>query len=128
MARDYPGGMATLMSVLVVGDDELRRRLRGLLEKPSIKVVDAAKLEQAVAAAEHIRFDLLICAERMPDGDGLGLVERLRGERPALKAIVVSSQTSEARRQRARQAGAALVCEPVTARQLAAAAEAAYRS
>ena len=68
------------MKTLLIDDERLaREELRRLLrEFPALKVVgEARNVEEAVAAVESLRPDLIFLDIRMPGGSGFDLLERL---------------------------------------------------
>jgi DNA-binding NarL/FixJ family response regulator len=84
-------------TILLVDDhDVVRQGLRLLLEaRLGYRVVEAASADQALAAAEHGRVDLVLLDARMPDHDGIWALRRLRGTYPALPVLVLSTYDTE---------------------------------
>jgi CheY-like chemotaxis protein len=74
------------MSVrLLVADDHqvIRTGLASLLAGSDIEIVaEAATGKEAVSAAEETRPDVILLDIRMPDGDGLSTLEKLRAKVP----------------------------------------------
>lgn len=95
--------------ILVLEDDEtLSQMLVFLLEHNGFQVRAAATLREARRLANELRPVLMVIDVRLPDGNGLDLLESLRGD-PAtsgLKAVVMSTEDSKALKTRAQALGA----------------------
>jgi len=84
-------GDELLGRVLVVDDEpELRRLFRRNLVRAGHSVVEARSGREALALARHLAFDVVISDVRMPDLDGLDLLEVLQREQPQLPVVLVS--------------------------------------
>ena len=81
--------------VLVVDDEPVTRRtLREELEPRGFLVVEAADGEEAWELFQRELPDLVVTDLRMPRGDGVGLVRRIRREAKSwVPVIVITSQT-----------------------------------
>jgi DNA-binding NarL/FixJ family response regulator len=83
------------MSVtLLVADDHevIRTGLAALLEGSDIKIVaEAATGKETVKLAEQHRPDVVLLDIRMPDGDGLATLEKLRSKVPNTKVVMLST-------------------------------------
>jgi PAS domain S-box-containing protein/excisionase family DNA binding protein len=84
---------ATRMRALVVEDDDvdrmaLRRAIRDSDPLGAVEVVEVSTLEQARAALSAEKWDCVVVDRRLPDGDGISLIE---GERELVgnAAVVV---------------------------------------
>lgn len=78
-------------SVLVVDDEpELRRLLRRRLARTGHQVVEAANGRAALELVRRQAFDLVISDVRMPELDGLSLLEVLRRHHPEVAVVLVS--------------------------------------
>lgn len=65
--------------VLVVDDEAgMRRMLRMVLEGSGYRVAEAASGSEALTELQADRFDLILSDIRMPDLDGLGLLQQVR--------------------------------------------------
>lgn len=83
------------MSVrLLIADDHevIRTGLITLLQGSGIEVVgQAATGKETVKLAEQVRPDVILLDIRMPDGDGLSTLERLRQKVPTAKVVMLST-------------------------------------
>ncbi len=83
------------MSVtLLVADDHevIRTGLATLLEGSDIKIVaEAATGKETVKLAEQHRPDVILLDIRMPEGDGLATLEKLRAKVPNSKVVMLST-------------------------------------
>lgn len=92
--------------VLLVDDDEqLRRFLTTTLAGHAFRLVEAATLAEAAAAAEAETPDLVLLDLGLPDGDGIDLVHRLRAW-TTVPIIVLSARGREEDKVAALDAGA----------------------
>ncbi len=79
-------------TILVVDDEDAQRTvLTGFLRKRGFTVVQAGSADAAVAEARVRTLDLVLTDLRMPDRDGLDLLEDLRGINPEVPAIVMTA-------------------------------------
>jgi CheY-like chemotaxis protein len=69
-------------------------------------VTRAATLKEAMLRAATERFDVAILDYRLPDGDGLELLDALRRQRPELPVLFLTGQGSEGVAMRAMERGA----------------------
>ena len=81
------------VTVLVADDHEvIRTGLATLLEGSDIKIVaEAATGKETVKMAEQHRPDVILLDIRMPDGDGLATLEKLRAKVPNCKVVMLST-------------------------------------
>jgi FixJ family two-component response regulator len=94
--------------IAIVDDDEaVREALADLLEVEGLltRMFDSAVAFLAFELCE--RFDCVISDVRMPELDGLELLQRLRARGAATPVIFITASTHEATRVRAVGAGAA---------------------
>jgi DNA-binding NtrC family response regulator len=87
---DRRAGLRGLQLLLV--DDEVNAvsALGALLDAEGFIVSTATNGEQALAAAEARRPDVVVLDVEMPGMSGLSLLQRLRQEMPELPAIIMS--------------------------------------
>lgn len=83
------------MSVrLLIADDHevIRTGLITLLQGSGIEVVgQAATGKETVKLAEQLKPDVVLLDIRMPDGDGLSTLEKLRQKVPSTKVVMLST-------------------------------------
>ena len=81
------------IKLLIADDHELiRTGLASLLSGTDIEIVaEAANGKEAVKAAEQYKPDVILLDIRMPDGDGLGTLEKLRAKVPDSKVVMLST-------------------------------------
>jgi two-component system KDP operon response regulator KdpE len=114
--------------ILVVEDDDgIRNVLRVLLEAENYRVVEAATASRAEIEARSHKPDLLLVDLGLPDGDGIGVIERVRAWSP-VPIVVLSARTREAEKIAALDVGADdYVTKPFSAGELLARVRAALR-
>ncbi|WP_461482458.1 sigma-54-dependent transcriptional regulator [Porticoccus sp.] len=78
--------------VLVVDDEpDIRELLTITLEQMGLEVVTAAKLAKAQKLLESEEFDLCLTDMKMPDGNGLELVEAVQSFKPQLPIAMITA-------------------------------------
>ncbi|HEX5746917.1 MAG TPA: response regulator [Archangium sp.] len=96
--------------ILVVDDDNFFRQLASdMLSRKGYLVVPAANAAQALEAATHEAFDLVITDVVMPEMDGFGLTTKLRERDPEQEVILVTQRTDVKGSAMALSAGVAVV-------------------
>jgi DNA-binding response OmpR family regulator len=81
-----------LSTVLLLDDDrDLRALLRSALVSQGLDVVEAASGREAEAALGCTSVDLVVVDGVLPDGPGLGFVERLRGGDKGMRVVFLSA-------------------------------------
>jgi len=79
-------------SALVVDDEPaIRELLEITLQRMDIDVQSAGALRQARESLKNRHFDLCLTDMRLPDGDGLDLVEYIQLNHPALPVAVITA-------------------------------------
>lgn len=90
--------MEETLKILIVDDDEVdRMAVRRSLKTAGIKmgVVEAINCEEAIAALSHDNFDCVFLDYRLPDGDGLTLVQDIRSSGFKAALVVLTGQGDE---------------------------------
>jgi two-component system cell cycle response regulator DivK len=93
--------------VLIVDDNEMNRKLaRDVLRAAGLRTLEAARGDEAIAAAARHRPDVILLDLRLPDMDGRDVARRLRGGVGTGRIPVVAlSASPEAGGDRLLQAG-----------------------
>jgi len=108
--------------VLIVEDNALvTSATRILLEDAGFRVSSAARLSDAYGIIKDDTPDAILLDLRLPDGDGLSLVQRLREERSSLPVVVAFTGRDEPEvRAKCLQAGCTeVLVKPIDAAKLA---------
>ncbi|HLA84388.1 MAG TPA: response regulator transcription factor [Thermoguttaceae bacterium] len=81
------------ISLLVCDDHEvIRTGLVSLMAGSDIKIIaQAANGKEAVQQAEKHKPDVILLDIRMPDGDGLATLEKLRAKAPECRVVMLST-------------------------------------
>lgn len=108
METNLPPGQLVKRTILVVDDfDDNRLLLKTWLEKKNFTVVEAENGNQAVAAAQEVRPDLIIMDIEMPELDGLAATRKIRSlkELDSVPVLAVSAYGAQQFRAEALAAG-----------------------
>jgi two-component system response regulator PilR (NtrC family) len=77
---------------LVIDDESDIRELLGItLERMQVDVQQSASCSAAIAALKASNFDLCLTDMKLPDGDGLSIVEWIQQHRPQLPVAVITA-------------------------------------
>jgi signal transduction histidine kinase len=90
--------MEEVLRILVVDDDEVdRMAVRRALKtaKVEIMISEAVDCNTAIALLHTDAFDCLFLDYRLPDGDGLSLIKKLRQDQIRIPIIVLTGQGDE---------------------------------
>ncbi|UCF79617.1 MAG: sigma-54-dependent Fis family transcriptional regulator [Candidatus Eiseniibacteriota bacterium] len=83
--------MATF-SIVAIDDEELiRKSLKKVLEEKGYRVTLAASGEEGLANVRRVLPDVVLLDLRLPDADGLDLLEKIREVSPVSQVIVITA-------------------------------------
>ncbi|EJW10076.1 Response regulator receiver [Rhodovulum sp. PH10] len=106
---------ALLPTVVVVNNDSgLRNALGFALAVEGFSVRTFARGRDLLAAADLPDGACVVTDAWLPDMSGLELVERLRDRRRGLPAIMITADASPRLRRRAKEAGVAVIEQPLS--------------
>lgn len=110
------------MSVLIVEDgQDLRRLLRNRLRDQGVDVTMAGSVSEAIGALDRRHYRVVIIDLRLPDGNGLQVLDAVRGAPSDTHVIVMSESTAEDDRVTSMERGADdYVVKPFLLRELTA--------
>ena len=81
-----------MQTILVVDDEPLIRwAVREGLENAGYQVIEAGTAREALASLDGKPVDVALLDVRLPDSDDLGLLRRLRSERPGCRVIMMTA-------------------------------------
>ena len=110
----------TIQHILIIDDEpDIRELLEITLGRMGHDTVSAASVEQARALLASRHFDLCLTDMRLPDGNGLEIVEHIQATRPELPVAVITAFGSMDTAVQALKAGAFdFVSKPVDLKML----------
>lgn len=80
-----------MKKALIIDDERpIRNSLREILEYEKIKVADAATGQEALKLIEKTTFDLIMCDIKMPEMDGIEVLQALNKMQPETPVIMIS--------------------------------------
>ncbi|MGI9321201.1 MAG: sigma-54-dependent transcriptional regulator, partial [Thiogranum sp.] len=83
--------MSTPLALIVDDEPDIRELLELTLGRMSVETRSAANLTDARRLLGECEFDLCLTDMRLPDGDGLELVETIQQEHPDLPVAVITA-------------------------------------
>ncbi|MBV8885657.1 MAG: PAS domain S-box protein, partial [Chroococcidiopsidaceae cyanobacterium CP_BM_RX_35] len=86
------------VKILLVDDDEVdRMAVRRALKAPGVQmeILEVSDCKGALAALQQQEFDCVFLDYRLPDGDGLSLVQQVRALNIAVPLVVLTGQGDE---------------------------------
>ena len=111
---DLPASVAGLHVLVVDDQPDTRAAVLGQLHTLGIgwqgRLAGASDAQQAWAALEQARdrgrpFDLVVLDWVLPDGEGRGVIERMRAAQPGLRIVVMSAYGDDDVRDQSREVG-----------------------
>lgn len=84
-------GMIQKRALIVDDEPDIRELLAMTLEQMGLETVSAAKFSKAKKLLETEHFDLCLTDMKMPDGNGIQLVEYVQASRPQLPIAMITA-------------------------------------
>jgi CheY-like chemotaxis protein len=100
-----PGRLHGLKVLVVEDEADARDLMEVILRTAGAQVVSVGSVTEALAAFDDARPTLLVSDIGMPDGDGYGLLRRIRERGIDVPAIAVTAYGRPEDREQARRAG-----------------------
>jgi DNA-binding NtrC family response regulator len=93
---------------LLIVDDEasIRDMLAFFFHKRGFEVLTASNFTEGLASSQRSSPDLILCDIKMPDGNGLDLLRKVKAESPKTPVIMITAHTSTPDAIEAMKAGA----------------------
>lgn len=102
-----------LRMLIVEDEDVLRDAIQALFQKKGCHVFSAENGRKAFAVVEKEKIDFVVSDVRMPDGDGLELLSKLRERNPDLPLVLLATGFADLTEEEAIKRGAvALIHKP----------------
>ena len=84
-------------TLLIVDDDEdLRETLSYTFKKRGFTVLQANSGDAGYVVFQENNIDLILCDMRMPNGDGISLLDRVRAKNPEIPVLIFLTGYSDA--------------------------------
>jgi DNA-binding response OmpR family regulator len=95
------------MKVLIIEKDKtVRQSLSYFVEHyRNCEVFLASSKKEGISLFETIPFDIVLCGDRLPDGNGLEMLREWANQNPKLISILMTVQSDERLKQEALKAG-----------------------
>lgn len=83
-------------TVLIVDDDEIvRKQLENELRRAYFKPLSASSGNEALAIVASMKVDIILLDVKLPDMDGIDLLEKIKSQNPACETIVITGYGCE---------------------------------
>jgi DNA-binding NarL/FixJ family response regulator len=95
------------MKVLIIEKDKtVRQSLSYFIERfRNCEVFLAGSQKEGISLFETVAFDIVLCGDRLPDGNALEMLKELKNQNPKLISILMTVQSDERLKQEALKAG-----------------------
>jgi DNA-binding NtrC family response regulator len=95
------------MKVMIIEQEKtIQQSLYYFMERfNSCEVFLARSKKEATSLFEVVPFDIVLCGDRLPDGNGLGVLKKLMKQNPKLISILMTVHADELLKQEATRAG-----------------------
>src|SRR3982751_2079136 len=78
--------------ILIIDDEEQLRKLLGrIISLEGFKVTEASNLKTAEEMLEREETDVILCDVKLPDGNGVDFVKKIKKAKPAIEVILLTA-------------------------------------
>ena len=78
--------------VLLIDDEEkLRNLLSRILQSEGFEVIEAGDCKTGLQKAEQHDFDAILCDVKLPDGNGVDLIQKIKAKKPLTEIILLTA-------------------------------------
>ncbi len=97
----------SIMKILIIEKDKtVRQSLSYFIERyRNCEVFLASSKKEGMSLFDTIPFDIVLCGDRLPDGNGLDMLRAWASQNPRLISILMTVQSDERLKQEALKAG-----------------------
>jgi DNA-binding NarL/FixJ family response regulator len=98
--------LATMKVLIIEKDKTVRQSLSYFIERfKNCEVFLAGSQKEGISLFETLPFDIVLCGDRLPDGNALEMLKELKNQHPKLISILMTVQSDERLKQEALKAG-----------------------
>ena len=83
--------MSTARVLLIEDEVDVRQLLKRVIALEGFTMFEAANCQSALKVLENEKIDLVLCDVKLPDGDGVDLIKRMKSSFPLLEIIVLTA-------------------------------------
>lgn len=81
-----------LKNILIIDDEEkLRSLLARIVKSEGFEVIEAPDLKSGFKKLEHSEIDVVLCDVKLPDGNGVDFVEKIKSNFPFTEVILLTA-------------------------------------
>jgi DNA-binding NtrC family response regulator len=81
-----------LKNILIIDDEEkLRNLIARIVKSEGFEVLEAADLKSGFKKLEHSDIDVILCDVKLPDGNGVDFVEKIKASFPLTEVILLTA-------------------------------------
>lgn len=78
--------------ILIIDDEEKLRNLFGrIIKSEGFDVAEAGDCRSAMKLLEQVEIDVVICDVKLPDGNGVELINRIKSSQPLIEIILLTA-------------------------------------
>jgi two-component system, NtrC family, response regulator len=74
--------------LLIDDEDKLRQLLKRIISLEGFVVYEAGNLKMGMRQLEHEPVEVILCDVKLPDGDGVDFIEKVKTKYPQVEIII----------------------------------------